>query len=104
MRFMERRQDVGLILQIEFAIRRPHLECIWQQKRESGSSDGKGVAKRAFDIAAASAALILLAPLMLLIAALIKYNMGGPVIFKHRRVGVGGTTFGCCNSNHGHGR
>ncbi len=55
-----------------------------------------GVAKRLFDIAAASAALILLAPLMLLVAALIKYNMGGPVIFKHRRVGVGGTTFGCC--------
>jgi exopolysaccharide biosynthesis polyprenyl glycosylphosphotransferase len=49
--------------------------------------------KRAFDIVGASLALILAAPLMLLIGLAVKLDSPGPVFFRQRRVGVGGQTF-----------
>ncbi|MDQ3521979.1 MAG: sugar transferase [Gemmatimonadota bacterium] len=49
--------------------------------------------KRVFDVAGASLALILAAPLMLLIALAVKLDSPGPVFFRQRRVGVGGRTF-----------
>ena len=49
--------------------------------------------KRAFDVLASAAALFLLSPLMLLIAAVIKLSDGGPVFFVQRRVGLRGQTF-----------
>ncbi len=51
------------------------------------------VAKRAFDVAFSSLALILLSPLMLLIAVLVKLTSQGPVLFKQRRVGLNGQEF-----------
>ena len=47
----------------------------------------KGI-KRAFDIAASSSALIILSPVMLGVAAAIKIEDRGPVIYKSRRVGT----------------
>lgn len=49
--------------------------------------------KRAFDLALAGAALILAAPLMLLIALAVKCSSSGPVLFKQQRVGMGGRLF-----------
>jgi exopolysaccharide biosynthesis polyprenyl glycosylphosphotransferase len=49
--------------------------------------------KRLFDIVAASAALILFGPLMILIALAIKVDTRGPVFFRARRVGLGGQIF-----------
>jgi O-antigen biosynthesis protein WbqP len=49
--------------------------------------------KRLFDVAAAIAALILLSPLMLVIAILIRTMDPGPVIFVQQRVGRGGRLF-----------
>jgi len=49
--------------------------------------------KRAFDILASATALLLLSPVLLLIAALIKLGDGGPVLFVQRRVGLRGRTF-----------
>lgn len=54
-----------------------------------------GLPKRALDFAVASAAIVLLAPIMLMIAALIKLTIGGPVIFAHPRVGLNGRMFPC---------
>jgi exopolysaccharide production protein ExoY len=54
-----------------------------------------GTLKRGFDIAAASASIILLLPLFCLIALAIKLSDGGPVFFRHRRVGLNGSSFGC---------
>lgn len=50
--------------------------------------------KRTFDIISASATLIVLSPLFLIIAILIKADDNGPVIFKHYRVGRNGKLFG----------
>jgi exopolysaccharide biosynthesis polyprenyl glycosylphosphotransferase len=55
---------------------------------------GQRVAKRLLDILASSILLILAAPAMLLIAAVIKLGSPGPVLFKQMRVGMGGQQFG----------
>lgn len=51
------------------------------------------IAKRALDIVVASVALVLLAPLMLVIAALIRLDSEGPALFRQERVGQGGRRF-----------
>ena len=49
--------------------------------------------KRWFDIVAALAGLALLAPLMLMLAAWIKVDSAGPVLYRQRRVGRNGVPF-----------
>ncbi len=54
-----------------------------------------GTAKRILDIAVASLALILLAPLLLLVAAIILVTLKRPVFFTQSRIGHGGRSFKC---------
>ncbi|MEW6206327.1 MAG: sugar transferase [Pseudomonadota bacterium] len=49
--------------------------------------------KRIFDIALASAGLLLLGPVLLLVALLIKRNSPGPVFFRQERIGRHGKPF-----------
>ncbi|MCS6938741.1 MAG: sugar transferase, partial [Roseiflexus sp.] len=49
--------------------------------------------KRVFDICVASVALIALAPLLLVIAALVRLSLGTPVIFRQQRPGLHGKPF-----------
>jgi exopolysaccharide biosynthesis polyprenyl glycosylphosphotransferase len=49
--------------------------------------------KRLFDLIATTALLLLIWPLLLLIAVLIKLDSPGPVVFKQQRVGENGRTF-----------
>ena len=49
--------------------------------------------KRAFDFAASLLGLIILSPLFLIIAVLIKLDSKGPVVFKQERVGKDGELF-----------
>ncbi len=51
------------------------------------------MAKRAFDIVLASAALVFTAPFIVVAAIAIKLQDGGPVFFRQRRVGRGGVSF-----------
>lgn len=51
------------------------------------------VAKRAMDIAGATAGLVLLAPLLLGSAAVIKLTSPGPVFFRQKRYGLNGELF-----------
>ena len=51
------------------------------------------VIKRATDIIVSIIALIIILPLMVLIAALIKLASPGPVFYKQERMGIGGDTF-----------
>jgi len=52
------------------------------------------VAKRAFDFVVSLVGLIILTPLFLFLAILIKLDSRGPVFYKASRVGQGGRTFG----------
>src|SRR3954451_13171808 len=49
--------------------------------------------KRAVDVTGATLGLVLLWPVMLVIAALVRRESPGPVIFRQRRVGQGGRPF-----------
>lgn len=49
--------------------------------------------KRFLDIAASAAAIVLLSPLMLVLAILIKATSKGPVLFKQRRIGKNKRSF-----------
>lgn len=49
--------------------------------------------KRALDIAASALALVILSPVLVVLAILIRVKLGTPVIFTQARPGVGGRTF-----------
>lgn len=51
--------------------------------------------KRAFDIAVAACALAFFAPVMALIAIALLLQDGRPVVYKHKRIGLGGQPFLC---------
>lgn len=52
-----------------------------------------GVLKRGADLAVAAMALLLLAPLLLLLALVVRLDSAGPVLFRQQRVGLGGQPF-----------
>lgn len=54
-----------------------------------------GQAKRLEDLVIALCALALSAPVMLIVALLIKFTTGGPALYSHTRVGFGGKPFQC---------
>lgn len=49
--------------------------------------------KRAFDVTAASFALVILSPLLILISLVVRFWIGSPVLFKQTRPGLGGRPF-----------
>lgn len=51
--------------------------------------------KRAVDIVMAATALVLLSPLMLIVALIVKLSDRGPIFYSHTRIGYGGAAFGC---------
>src|SRR5438067_6094760 len=51
------------------------------------------IAKRTLDITASALLLVLFSPVVLLVAALVRLDSPGPVIFRQRRVGAGGRLF-----------
>jgi lipopolysaccharide/colanic/teichoic acid biosynthesis glycosyltransferase len=55
--------------------------------------DRSDLYKRGIDVAVSAVALVLLAPLFLLVAVVIKLTDGGPVFFVQRRVGKDGVLF-----------
>jgi exopolysaccharide biosynthesis polyprenyl glycosylphosphotransferase len=56
---------------------------------------GYRIAKRTLDVLLASAGLTLLAPLLPAIVVLVKLDSRGPVLFRQKRVGLGGRLFTC---------
>jgi len=51
--------------------------------------------KRAFDVIAASAGLILLSPVVAMVVAYLSVCERGPIVFAHERIGRGGRRFRC---------
>ena len=61
---------------------------------ELPSFDGpKHLIKRSFDLAVSGVALLLLSPLLLAIAMIVKLDSSGPILFRQERVGKDGRTF-----------
>jgi lipopolysaccharide/colanic/teichoic acid biosynthesis glycosyltransferase len=57
------------------------------------SPGARSLAKRIIDVTGAVAGLVLLSPLMLVIAVLIRLDSPGPIFFRQRRMGLGGKVF-----------
>jgi lipopolysaccharide/colanic/teichoic acid biosynthesis glycosyltransferase len=51
--------------------------------------------KRAIDVIASGLGLCLLAPVLLVVAALIRLDSRGPILFRQPRMGLGGRVFSC---------
>jgi exopolysaccharide production protein ExoY len=62
---------------------------------EFGMAPIGGRRKRVVDILVAITVTILAFPLLLVVALAVKLSMGGPVIYRHRRIGFGGRPFDC---------
>jgi exopolysaccharide production protein ExoY len=54
-----------------------------------------GSVKRYFDVTVAMVALIVLAPLLIVLICLMGITSRGPVFYRHRRIGFRGSEFGC---------
>ena len=65
-------------------------------REEPLSSMKNRILKRGFDILFSFAMLILLSPLFLLLAVVIKLTSHGPVLFKQRRIGANNVEFDVC--------
>jgi Sugar transferases involved in lipopolysaccharide synthesis len=61
--------------------------------RESALTSSQRFVKRMFDVIVSTILIILLAPVMLLIAVLIKLESPGPIIFRQERIGEHGRRF-----------
>src|SRR2546428_2471227 len=77
----------------------PALERSGRGRRDRGRAGrGRDIpamtrAKRVFDLAAAAVGLMLVSPLLIILALLIKAEDGGPAFFRHQRVGHRGRPF-----------
>jgi lipopolysaccharide/colanic/teichoic acid biosynthesis glycosyltransferase len=58
-----------------------------------GYLTGRVVAKRAYDVFFAGVGLVVLGPLFLVVAVMVKWGDGGPVFYRQERVGLGGARF-----------
>ncbi len=58
-----------------------------------GASPGHARAKRTLDVVGALVLLVLLAPLMLVVAGLVRLTSSGPVLYSQERIGRGGESF-----------
>jgi lipopolysaccharide/colanic/teichoic acid biosynthesis glycosyltransferase len=59
----------------------------------TGSRPARLAIKRALDICLAASALVIGAPIMAIIAVLIRVSMGSPVLFRQQRPGLHGRPF-----------
>jgi exopolysaccharide biosynthesis polyprenyl glycosylphosphotransferase len=63
------------------------------QVEEPQSDRAGGWAKRLFDLVVAGGLVVVLSPLLLVVALLIRLQDGGPVLYRQRRVGANGDEF-----------
>lgn len=72
---------------------RPHVGVPLLHIEQPYFTGWRRIVKRATDIALTSVGLVLIAPLLLVIAVMIKLTDRGPVLFRQTRVGLDGSTF-----------
>jgi lipopolysaccharide/colanic/teichoic acid biosynthesis glycosyltransferase len=71
----------------------------WLPVPEPGDAPTAGwvyrASKRLLDVTVASAGLVALSPLLLVLGLLVKLTSRGPILFAHKRQGLGGKVFSC---------
>jgi exopolysaccharide biosynthesis polyprenyl glycosylphosphotransferase len=71
----------------------PETAVRWGQAELATSAASRSTAKRLIDVVGASIALVLLLPLMMVIALLVRLSSPGPALFRQLRQGHGGRPF-----------
>src|SRR5262245_43473538 len=64
-----------------------------QEGRKALTGTGRCRVKRFIDVLGAASGLIMLAPLLALIALVIRIDSRGPILFRQQRLGLGGVPF-----------
>lgn len=89
----------GRVSQVSFRSTGTQLDIDRSFARSAGSPSGgqriQLVLKRAMDILLTFLGLLVLAPLLIAVGVLIKWESHGPVFFRHRREGKDGVEFAC---------
>jgi exopolysaccharide production protein ExoY len=67
----------------------------WSRSDSETQPPVGGAFKRGFDIAGAIAGILLLSPLILMLALLVKFSGGGRIFYGHPRIGRNGNVFRC---------
>jgi lipopolysaccharide/colanic/teichoic acid biosynthesis glycosyltransferase len=82
------------IASVDYAAENPHLYAVPAVAEETSvrSRTAHVVVKRAMDIVGSAVLLLVTAPLMLVIALVIRFTSEGPVLFRQERDGYRGTT------------
>jgi acyl-CoA dehydrogenase len=70
-----------------------YLTDVLDYARPMVAAIGVGIARRAFDVTVALTALIVLLPLLVVLAILVRVNLGAPIFFRQDRPGLHGKTF-----------
>lgn len=86
--------EAGLPPRAAMALREVRSKGLFEQRTAAGRRL-YDLGKRMVDIAGALGLLTVVAPLLVIIAALIRLETPGPTLFKHRRLGKGGKLFPC---------
>lgn len=72
---------------------RPHVGLPLLQIEQPHFTGWRRVLKRAFDLTACTLGVLLISPVLLIVALLVKIGDGGPVLFAQRRIGLNGEPF-----------
>lgn len=73
----------------------PVIRSRYQSEELKGITGFGALCKRAIDLVLASIALVIVAPVMAIVAILIKLDSKGPVLYRSTRVGKNNAHFGC---------
>lgn len=78
-----------LMIRLHYFVKRQHYAAMKASEKVSVLHVQTPFWKRALDVMVTGTALLALSPLLLIIAALIKLDSRGPVVYKSKRVGAG---------------
>jgi len=84
---------VAFVVGEAFALAALVVGALMRDPEEGEISHGYAVAKRSLDIAVALIAMLLLAPVLLVVAIAVKIDSRGPAFFRQLRTGRGGVDF-----------
>lgn len=59
----------------------------------AGTRVATAISKRAFDVIVATTALVLLSPVLVVVAVLVRRRIGSPILFRQKRPGLNGVPF-----------
>jgi lipopolysaccharide/colanic/teichoic acid biosynthesis glycosyltransferase len=88
--------NVTEVLGLGRSWRNPHIHLVKAEPIRPSRDEAGEYVKRALDFIAATLLAALLAPLMLVIALLIKLDARGPILFRQKRAGRDGRPFMMC--------